>query len=156
MIFKVAIFVTGVVWAFALLAVKAAAPLSGPAVIDITQTQIRQQGRLTRIDDDEFWVYQLYNRRAAIGYSLLRCERVGVGGPLGSDGVNECFAVYALAKGKIMAHGVMKRRSYYALAVTGGTGIYSNVGGQVLATTISSRPHEERLLFGLEVTDSRA
>lgn len=150
MIVRLAAFGVGIAWAFILFSAPGAAPLSGPALIDISQTQIRHVGLKPSRDR---WVYQLYNRRltqAAIGYSLLHCEDVGKGGPLGS-GVSECFAVYGLAKGKITAHGIIKRRSYYALAITGGTGIYSNVKGQVLASQIGSLPHQERLLFGLEV-----
>lgn len=140
-------------WAAFLLTGDSAFPLRGPAVIDITQEQVRHTGQRLAVDDDEFWLYQTYNRRitgAAIGYSVLRCEFYGRGGPLGT-GVSDCSAVYAFARGKIVARGILKSRSYYALAIVGGTGIYSNVRGQVLVKTIGSRPHEERLLFGLEV-----
>lgn len=122
------------------------------AVINVTQTQIRHFGDQAQVGDDELWIYQLYNRRitrAAIGYSTLRCEYYGSGGPLGS-GVSDCAAIYSLAKGKIIARGLVKSRSYYALAVVGGTGLYAHYGGQVLASTIGSRPHEERLIFDLE------
>lgn len=137
----------------AALIVPAASTLTGPAVIDITQTQIRHSGSQDGVFADELWVYHLHNQRitiAAIGYSTLRCEFYGSGGSLGA-GVSDCVAIYAFARGKIIARGVVKDRAYYALAILGGTGIYSNVGGQVLVTTIGSRPHEERLLFGLEV-----
>lgn len=145
----------GLVIAYALVvwvAAAAAVPHGPQAVINITQTQVRHSGSQVKVDDDEFWLYHLHNTRitpAVIGYSTLRCEFIGRGGVLGT-GASDCSAIYSLAKGKLTARGIVKSRSYYALAVTGGTGIYSAMSGQVLASTIAARPHEERLLFGLE------
>lgn len=127
--------------------------LQGPALINITQGQVRHAGLQRVIGDDEFWVYYLHNHRitkAVIGYSIMRCEFYGRGGPLGS-GVSDCAAIYSLAKGKIVARGIVKTRDYYTLAIVGGTGYYSNVRGEVVATTIKELPHVEQLVFSLEV-----
>jgi len=154
MTWRLAMFAFGLVWGALLLSPGSATPLKQAAIIDITQTQIKQSGSTAKFPGaDVRWVYSLHNRRitlAAIGYSILNCTFIGSGGQFGSEGVYQCSAIYALKKGKIVAAGILKRRSYYALAITGGTGIYSNFGGQVLVSTIREVPHEEKLLFGLE------
>lgn len=123
------------------------------SVINITQTQIRHTGQgQVGVGSIDRWVYLLYNRRitmSAIGYSLLTCTYAGSGGPLGS-GVSDCTATYSLAKGKIVARGLLKERSFYQLAVVGGTGFYSGMAGQMLSSTFAFKPHEERLIFSLE------
>jgi len=148
------LFALGLVWGALLLSPGSASPIEGPALLDITQTQTRQSGTKEKYPGAQIrWVYALHNRRlttAAIGYSVLSCTFIGARGALGTDGIYQCAAVYALKRGKITAAGIVKTRSYYVLAITGGTGIYSNVRGQVLASTRDEMPPEERLLFGLE------
>lgn len=122
--------------------------LPGPGFVRVTTLQLQ------RLEDrgDVVTVSLLYNKRiqpGAIGNGILHCDFVGRGGPLGS-GTHLCDAVYSLPHGKIMAHGLIKSRSFYVLAVTGGTGLYSNVGGELVASTFACCPREERLLFSLE------
>lgn len=61
-----------------------------------------------------------------------------------------CTNIYVLPLGTIVTQGIRARRDYYVLAVTGGTGLYSNVGGTLIASTVSLHPRRERLLFSLE------
>lgn len=148
MTWRLATFCVGIVWAALLIARSATAV---PAdFISVTQTQVRHEVLAPHIDR---WTYYLHNQRitdAVIGYSVMRCWKVPGGGALGS-GVLECFASYSLRQGKLVAQGLIKRRSYYTLAVTGGVGIYSLARGQLLARTIAEHPHEERLTFSVEL-----
>lgn len=123
--------------------------LPGPGVIRVTATQIRTIVR----EGDTMHVSLIYNRpafRAAIGNAILSCDFVGRGGPLAS-GTQLCEAFYSLRKGRIVASGIIKERAFYVLAVTGGTGLYSNVKGELIVSTIAESPRQERLLFSLEV-----
>lgn len=145
----------GIIWACALALAADGAP-TPKAVINVTQTQVRHDGYGLIPDqifgNRDYWLYQIYNTRitrAAIGYSTLRCEFDGRGGPLGS-GAFDCSAIYSLAKGKIVARSLVKSRSFYQLAILGGTGFYSGARGQVIVTTLRENPHTERLIFGLE------
>lgn len=128
---------------------SSSATLTAPGIVRVTATTISDFTRA----GDRFTVSLVYNRRitqAAIGSAIMRCDYVGRGGPLG-DSSWLCNAVYSFPRGKITVAGLVKVRSYYVLAVTGGTGIYSNVSGELVGSTISTSPRVERLLFGLEI-----
>jgi hypothetical protein len=127
---------------------SSAPSLPGPGFVRVTATAIRQQ----RSFGDRTTVSLIYNKRIvqhSIGNAILSCDYVGRGGPLGS-GTQLCEAVYSMPHGKILASGVVKLRSFYILGVTGGTGLYSNVGGEVVVSTFACCPRQERLLFSLE------
>jgi hypothetical protein len=138
--------IVAVIATLLLLGAGGASSLSGPGIVRVNAEQIdviQQLGVKTRVS-------LIYNPRITprpIGNALIQCRFVGKGGPLGS-GTSYCQAVYSLPHGKIMATGLAKRRSFYSLAVTGGTGLYSNVGGEVIVSTFA--PRQERLLFSLE------
>lgn len=93
------------------------------------------------------WIRDRHGTR--IGWAITVCAELGEGGPLGSA-TSACSATYLFPKGRIQAAGTRKVRSSYVLAVTGGTGLYSNVGGQLLVETVDESPRVERLLFSLE------
>lgn len=142
-------------WLVVLYVATDSAPVS-QSVINVTQTQTRHAGvgfsPSQRFGDNDFWLYQIYNKRitqAGIGYSTLRCEYYGSGGVLGA-GLSECWAAYSLAKGKVFARGLLKTRSFYQLGISGGTGFYSGIRGQIIVTTFEDVPHKERLLFSIE------
>lgn len=82
-----------------------------------------------------------------IGFSTMTCFAFGRVLP---GSISQCTATYVLPLGRIIVHGVRKRRDYYVLAVTGGTGIYSRASGTLVASTIALNPRRERLLFSLE------
>jgi hypothetical protein len=90
-------------------------------------------------------LYDRHNRVIGNGYrQCTSYDRV-----LGQD-VSFCKVIYSLPRGKILTEGTRSRRDYYVLPVLGGTRLYSNVQGTLIASTISFPPRRERLLFSLE------
>lgn len=132
--------------AFAGIVTASGSTLDGPGLIRVTavtSTEIDDGLRLTQAS----WLRDKHGRR--IGWAIVVCRDLGEGGPLGS-GTSLCDGTYLFPKGRIQATSTRKSRASYVLAVTGGTGLYSNVGGVLLVETISERPRSERLLFSLE------
>lgn len=129
-----------------LFAAGSASPLDGPAVIRVTAVTDTES-------DDGFhsvqgsWIED--KRGTRIGWAIVVCRHLGSGGPLGSS-TSLCDGTYLFPKGRIQAQSTRKSRTSYMLAVTGGTGLYSNVGGVLLVETIRLKPRTERLLFSLE------
>lgn len=94
----------------------------------------------------------LYNRRItprSIGNSVRVCRNVSDGVTL-PKGRFVCVVVYRFPLGQITAMGVISSPVYYRLAVVGGTGIYSNILGQVKAQAYNLSPTRERLFFSLK------
>jgi hypothetical protein len=120
--------------------------LDGPALIRvnaITEVDRNDGVRLTQGS----WIHDRQGRR--IGWVIVVCRNLGSGGPLGSA-TALCDGTYLFPKGRIQAAGMRKSRSSYMLAVTGGTGLYSNAGGVLLVRTTRLNPRTETLLFSLE------
>jgi hypothetical protein len=133
-----------------LIGAGAASSLSGPGIVRLTAETVSFNKKLGY---HKLQTSLLYNTRItpyAIGNSEVLCTFLGKGGPL-SEGTSYCDAVYSLPHGRILASGLIKRRSYYVLAVVGGTGLYSNVGGEVIVSTFAYGPRQERILFSVEV-----
>lgn len=90
----------------------------------------------------------LYDRHnQIIGNAYRQCtsyDRV-----LGQD-ISFCKMIFTLPRGKILCEGTRSRRDYYLLPILGGTRLYSNVQGTLIASTVSFPPRRERLLFSLE------
>jgi hypothetical protein len=82
-----------------------------------------------------------------IGYASVICTAVGKTLP---GTVSMCQGSYILPRGRIIAQGTRQRRDYFALAITGGTGIYSSAGGILISSTVAIRPRRDRLFFSLE------
>jgi hypothetical protein len=74
-------------------------------------------------------VYALYNRptySGRLGTGFLVCL------PVNKD-FDDCTAFLRLSRGQIIARGVVSSASHFrVLAIGGGTGLYSNTGGQLL------------------------
>ena len=101
----------------------------------------------SRAGDLDFYRQALFTKSARpvnIGHSDLTCVNTGTGS-------SNCTGTYFLPKGKIMVGGVIASRLFYELAIIGGTGIYSNVNGSVVATFLGGAPAREFLLFRLGV-----
>ena len=95
----------------------------------------------------DFYRQQLFNKGITptpIGHSDFTCVNTGTGS-------QSCTGTYFLPKGKIMVGGVIASRLFYELAIIGGTGIYSNVNGSVVATFLGGDPSGEFLLFRLGI-----
>jgi hypothetical protein len=127
-----------------LLAAGAAHSLDGPRLVRVTAVTVIEQGESEETSDVLFTNVDLRGSAGnRVGSGSLRCVT-------GLAGVDDCLGTYVLLRGKIMVQGTRLRRDFYVLAVVGGTGIYSNVGGTLLATTLELGPRRERLLFSLE------
>jgi hypothetical protein len=123
---------------------------TGPATIRITD---RQTG-YTRVDtgrrgispgDTEVISYRLFNRRISrtpIGLARFVCTyTVGA--------VRTCTGTVFLPKGQLVVGGSIRFRSFYELAVLGGTRLYDNARGTMTAIRTTRKPRREILLFRL-------
>ena len=124
------------------LAASSSSSITNPALIRVTAETV-----LDRDGTQGSWIRDKHGTR--IGWAIVVCRDLGSGGPLGSA-TAMCAATYLFPRGRIQAAGTRKVRTSYTLAVTGGTGLFSNVGGQLLVETVKERPRVERLLFSLE------
>lgn len=129
-----------------LFAAGSAGSLDGPALIRVTAVTATDTNDGIRGVQGS-WINDKHGRR--IGWAIVVCRELGSGGPLGSA-TSLCDGTYLFPKGRIQAQSTRKNRSSYVLAVIGGTGLYSNVGGQLLVETTDENPRVERLLFSLE------
>lgn len=137
-----------VVLVLAVVAVGAsgAQSITGPALIRVTAVTDFER----ELSAQKVQVSEIRDRRGRrIGWAVVVCTDLGSGGPLGSA-TAFCHGSYHFPKGRIQTSGTRKSRSSYVLAVVGGTGLYSNVGGVLLVRMIDEGPRTERLLFSLE------
>jgi hypothetical protein len=126
--------------------------LDQPGTIKVTDRLVKHihvhgPDKSTHAGDLDFYRQQLYNKGITptpIGHSDITCINTGTGS-------QNCTGTYFLPKGKIMVGGVIASRLFYELAIIGGTGIYSNVNGSVVATFLGGAPAREFLLFRLGV-----
>ena len=113
----------------------------------VKHIHVRGPDKRTHAGDLDFYRQQLFNKGITptpIGHSDLTCTNTGTGSM-------NCSGTYFLPKGKIMVGGVIASRLFYELAVMGGTGIYDNVRGNVVATFLGGVPAREFLLFRLGI-----
>jgi hypothetical protein len=127
--------------------------LKGPGIIRITSRQIG----FTEVDtgvagrspgDMEISRVQLYNtrvRQRPIGHAQLVCIYTGAN-------ARNCTGTFVLPAGKLVVGGGLIYRSLYDLAVTGGTGLYSNVRGTLIVTRVGQNPPRDVLIFRLVVS----
>ena len=132
--------------AVAVVGAGGAQSITGPALIRVTAVTDFERG----LDGPDVQVSEIRDRRGdRIGWAVVLCRDLGSGGPLGSASAY-CFGTYSFPKGRIQTTGIRKSRSSYVMAVVGGTGLYSNVGGVLLVRRSFEGPRTERLLFSLE------
>jgi hypothetical protein len=129
---------------------KVSSAATGPAQIAISG----QETAYTRLDvgapstspgDMEVVAFRLFNRRVtsrAIGRAELVCTFT-----TGRSRV--CRGTYFLPRGNLVVGGSITFREFYELAVIGGTGLYDNARGSVVATRINRKPRREFLRFRL-------
>jgi hypothetical protein len=137
----------------ALLFPASSTALKGPGIIRITARQIG----FTEVDtgvagrspgDMEISRVQLYNtrvRQRPIGHAQLVCIYTGANS-------RDCNGTFVLPAGKLVVSGGLIYRSLYDLAVTGGTGLYSNVRGTLIVTRLRQKPPRDVLIFRLVVS----
>lgn len=126
-----------------LLFATGAASLEGPRLVRVTAITVEEQGDDEETSDELFTNVDLRGSEGnLVGSGALRCV-------VGLD-IADCLGTYILKRGRLMVQGTRQRRDFYVLAIVGGTGIYSNVGGTLVATTLELNPRRERLLFSVE------
>lgn len=128
----------------ALYAASSAQTLRGPGLIRVNAVRASDRDGFPSIDT--FWINSRSGKR--IGWGVRMCHGLGSGGPLGPSTVQACEGTYVLPLGKIQTQGTRRGESSYLLAVIGGTGLYSNVGGSLLVERVDRKV--DRLLFSLE------
>jgi hypothetical protein len=128
----------------------AAQAATGPSTIRITDVQIW----LHRVDasrrpdgagDLELVRLRLYNPSISsrpIGRGDLLCTYL-------DRATRSCTGTYSLPRGKLVVGGIVTTRLLYELAVVGGTGLYDNARGSLVATARSFTPRHEVLVFRL-------
>jgi hypothetical protein len=126
--------------------------LDQPGTIKLTDRlvkhiHVRGPDKSTHAGDLDFYRQSLYNKGITptpIGHSDFTCTNTGTGS-------QSCDGTYFLPQGKIMVGGVIASRLFYELAILGGTGIYDNVNGSVVATFLGGVPSREFLVFRLGI-----
>jgi hypothetical protein len=133
-------------------ALPGAQALDKPGTIQITANELRRAhvdagAKGPSVGDLDVYSVLLYNKRItprSIGRGTMLCTTVGA-----TD--QSCSVTYVLPKGEIVAEGVISSRLIYELAVVGGTGLYNNVRGSVIVTSLKRKPSRELLVFRLVV-----
>ena len=149
---RVRLVVTAAVVAAAATSALGAHALDQPGTIKVTDRlvkhiHVRGPDKHTRAGALDFYRQQLFNKGITptpIGHSDFTCINTGTGS-------QNCTGTYFLPTGKIMVGGVIASRLFYELAVLGGTGVYDNVRGSVVATYLGGIPSREFLVFRLGI-----
>lgn len=119
---------------------NAAVPPGRDAVIDVTVELDYRQVRNNFITTHQ----HIYNRRItkrAIGHAESYCMNI-------NSRSQFCHYLYRFPLGSIVAMGVSNSPVFHRVAIVGGTGVYSNVGGQITAVALSRKI--DRVVFNLE------
>lgn len=100
-------------------------------------------------DENKISASALYNKTIssnAIGNSVTYCIPIGHKRTL-PKGTQFCRTVFRMPLGQIVTAGIVTSDLYYKLAILGGTGVYSNIGGEVLIQATKLVPRKEKLVF---------
>lgn len=91
----------------------------------------------------------LYNKHIspyAIGNSVARCTEIGLRRTL-PRGTQFCSISFRMPLGQIVTAGIVTSEVYYKLAIVGGTGVYNNIGGELLTIVTKLKPRKQNLVF---------
>ena len=129
---------------------KVSTAATGPAQIGISGQQtgysrINVGARRNTPGDMEIVRFRLFNRRVTsrpIGRGELVCTFT-------NRRSRVCRGTYFLPRGNLVVGGSITFREFYELAVLGGTGLFDNARGSMVATRINRKPRREFLLFRL-------
>jgi hypothetical protein len=124
---------------------------TGAAQIRITDSQVSVErvdigARGTSPGDVEIVHARLFNRRItprSIGRSELVCTFVD------SSRSRACRGTYFLPRGKLVVGGSLRFRTFYDMAVLGGTGLYDNARGTLTVTRATRKPVRNIVFFRL-------
>lgn len=113
---------------FAVLATTASPLVPGAYSIRLTASMFRHT--------DKAEVYSLWNKPAytdRLGTGFISCTVI-------SPKFKDCAVALRLTRGQIVGHAVLPRiATFRTFAVTGGTGLYANVGGIVTFATVNEQ-----------------
>jgi hypothetical protein len=113
-------FIAGIIAGLLLVVPAGSALAPGAWKITLQANVIEQRGDVK--------VYALYNKPTyprRIGTAFITCNRV-------SRDFTDCLLTLRLGRGQVLARGIVPASSSFRqLGVVGGTGIYSNTGGQM-------------------------
>jgi hypothetical protein len=129
---------------------RAAPAATGPSTIRITDVQmslhhVDASRRPDGAGDLEIVRLRLFNPSISsrpIGRGDLLCTYL-------DRATRSCTGTYSLPRGTLVVGGVVTTRLLYELAVVGGTGLYDNARGSLVATAKSLTPRHEVLVFRL-------
>lgn len=120
--------------------IAAAIPPGGDAKIDVTvELRSRQSRNGITVMKQEIFNKRITKR--AIGTVTSYCIHV-------SDENGFCNWVYRFPRGSITTMGIVNSSVFHRVAIVGGTGFYSNLGGQVTSVALNERIN--RVVFNLE------
>ncbi len=129
------------------------ASLHGPGVIIVKSTDVAVEQTFSQASPTlgDLTVRQavLTNNSKPAGTAIIVCQYVGSGHTLGDQGASLCYGTYRFKRGDIEAQGLVVTNSSYLLAVIGGTGFYSAVGGVLSVRSLVGDPLRRSLLFDL-------
>lgn len=60
-----------------------------------------------------------------------------------------CHIVFRMPLGQIVGMGFVASAVYYRIAIIGGTGVYRNIGGEIISITLRQHPHRERITMSV-------
>ena len=123
---------------------------TGPATVRITAENEQITGvdigvKGTSPGDTQIVRQTLYNRHITdkpIGHAEFVCTTTAGRSRL-------CNGTFFLPKGKLMVSGPLRYRQFYELAIVGGTELYDNARGSLVATTTALKPRRQVLVFRL-------
>jgi hypothetical protein len=119
----------------------------GLSTVRVTQVDLTASARVGKVGGVAVYTSRLSNRGEPLGSAILTCTFLGSRGVLGG-GTSWCQGSYSLPQGTILAAGVLRTRSFYQFVVLGGTGVYTNVIGTLVASTVGA--HRDQLIFSLQ------
>jgi hypothetical protein len=119
---------------------------TGPAVVRLTDRQVRVEGSarggIGTVEVVRVALYGSRSRSRPIGRGVVTCVHVGAS-------ERSCTGSYVLPRGSIETAGLLESRLLYTQAVVGGTGLYDNARGSLTVIAKQLRPRRELLLFRL-------
>ncbi len=124
-----------------------APPLSGTITLVGTVTEHHVFTGKQRFPDRESFYLSLASVRRVgkpFGYGILTCGFAST-----QSTVRQCNGTFSLPRGKIVVAGSFLYTTFFQLALTGGTELYSGVGGNLVARRAATRPVKYNLTFTL-------
>ncbi len=121
--------------------------ISGPISLIGTVKEHHVFTASMRFPDRESWYFNLASARRpakALGYGILACGFLSI-----HSSIRQCNGTFSLPRGKIVVAGSFLYSTFYQLALTGGTELYTAAGGNLVARRFYGRTDLYRFDFTL-------